>query len=119
MRLGQGKGKTPPQPFFTPAQVPAAINTADIASAGTIFVQTLNPNPAQGGNGISVNSIAFVIHPSKSASAVAQAATAAAGDSPAISGDGRFVACTGGSGERRQIFLHDSCSGAAGGRREP
>src|SRR5713101_4456596 len=99
----QWNGKNRTTTFVSATQVTAAINTADIASAGTIFVQTLNPNPAQGGNGISVNSIAFVIHPSTSASAVAQAATAAAGDSPAISGDGRFVAYTGVSGERTQI----------------
>ncbi len=114
----QWNGKNRTTTFVSATQVTAAINTADIASAGTIFVQTLNPNPAQGGNGISVNSIAFVIHPSTSASAVAQAATAAAGDSPAISGDGRFVAYTGVSGERTQIFLHDSCAGAGGSCQE-
>lgn len=110
----QWNGSNRTTTFVSDTQVTASITAADIATAGRVFIQTVNPNPPSGGNGLS-NTLAFIINPASNpvpAAATAPGPAAAAEDSPAISGDGRFVAYTGVSGEHTQIFLHDSCAGA-------
>lgn len=107
--------------FVSAVQVTAAIKAADIATAGRIFVQTLNPPRSSTDNGLS-NALAFIVHatPAKASGGIASSTGTVAGtaagtageDSPAISADGRFVAYTGASGEHTQIFLHDGCGGA-------
>jgi hypothetical protein len=106
----QWSGSNRTTTFVSATQVTAAINTSDIATAGRVFVQTVNPNPSQGGNGLS-NALAFEVLASPSA-ASAKATAAAAEDSPSLSGDGRMVAYTGANGEHTQIYLHDSCAAA-------
>ena len=103
--------------FVSAVQVTAAIKAADIATAGRMFVQTMNPPTSSTDNGLS-NALAFIVHatPAKASGGTSTVAGTAAGtageDSPAISADGRFVAYTGASGEHTQIFLHDGCGGA-------
>ncbi|HWZ96308.1 MAG TPA: hypothetical protein VN025_00965 [Candidatus Dormibacteraeota bacterium] len=74
---------------------------------------TSNPN---GGGGTSVASATFTISTNANfcpAAAQGQAAVMVAEETPAVSLDGRFVAYTAQQGEHSQIFLRDTCEGAA------
>ncbi|MBZ5702277.1 MAG: hypothetical protein LAN84_10560 [Acidobacteriia bacterium] len=120
---GQNRATT----FVSTSQVTAAITAADIATAGTVYVNTLNPSTKSTDNGLS-NSVAFIIHPGPVAShgatgtvaaplagtsAAPAAVPAAVEDTPALSADGRYVAYAGTQGASVQIFLRDTCTGAA------
>jgi len=117
-------------------QIVVTIPATLVASAGTAVVSVFNPSPGGGtSNGVTFSvlvtsgptgarSTAPIVAPD--AGTVAAAGTSggsgagmAALDTPAISGNGRFVAYTGfaagSGGGNAQIFLHDTCAGADAG----
>jgi len=120
----QWNGQNRTTTFVSTAQVTAAIPASDIATAGTVYINTLNPSTKSTDNGLS-NSIAFIVHPGPVASrgatgtVAASPADAAAGapapaeETPALSADGRYVAYAGTQDASVQIFLRDTCTGAA------
>jgi len=102
--------------------IQAAIPAAFLATAGTATISVYNP-PAQdpncnpslncggaGGGGTSANTPVFTIGP---APAAAKANTAE--ETPAVSADGRYVAYAATQGQSAQIFVRDTCEGAASG----
>ncbi|MBZ5528568.1 MAG: IPT/TIG domain-containing protein [Acidobacteriia bacterium] len=117
-------------------QIVVTIPSSLVASAGTAVVSVFNPAPGGGtSNGVTFT-ITVTSGPTGARSAAPIAApdagtVAAAGsssgsgagiaaqDTPAISGNGRFVAYSGllpgSSGGSTQIFLHDTCAGADAG----
>jgi hypothetical protein len=105
------------------SQIQATVSNTLIASAGTASVSVFNPpapgsGTGSGGGGTSQNSPAFTIAatscPAGSASPAA-AVRSAAEETPAVSADARFVAYTATQDEHAQIFVRDTCQGAAGG----
>jgi hypothetical protein len=120
----QWNGQNRTTTYLSTAQVTAAIPASDIATAGTVYINTLNPSTKSTDNGLS-NSIAFIIHAGPVASrgatgtvaappaGAATDAPAAAEETPALSADGRYVAYAGTQGGSVQIFLRDTCTGAA------
>ena len=111
----------------TATQMQASIPAALLATAGTASVTVFNPgSPAPpgctglcsgGGGGGSSASQTFTICASApcTAPAVASATATAlvAEETPAVSLDGRYVAYTAVQNDRAQVFLRDTCEGAA------
>jgi len=104
------------------ATVPANLLTAESCASLTVFTgPSVDPtNPTGNGGGGTSNALTFTISTNANfcpAPAVAGAALTAAEETPAVSLDGRFVAFTGTpngqQGARTQIFLRDTCEGAA------
>ena len=110
-------------------QIQASIPAALLASAGTATVTVFNPGsppPAGcstvcsgGGGGGSSAPQTFTIcaaAPCVAPAAVSATATAlVAEETPAVSLDGRYVAYTAVQNDRAQVFLRDTCEGAAAG----
>jgi hypothetical protein len=71
------------------------------------------PNPSNGGGGVSANGLPFSITPASSSTSAVHGAVAE--DTPAVSRDGRYVAFTAAQGEHNQVFVRDTCEGAASG----
>lgn len=111
------------------ATVPASLLTTESCAIVTVFnppavdLSTHQYRP-DGGGGTSPNGLTFTVSTNANfCPAASQAATARAGsaavaeETPAVSLDGRFVAFTGAStgqqGSHSQIFLRDTCEGAA------
>jgi hypothetical protein len=113
----------------TSTQIQATIPVSLLATAGTASVTVFNPgSPAPpgcvglcsgGGGGGSSVSKTFTIcaaAPCIGTTAVsAAAATVVAEETPAVSLDGRYVAYTALQNEHAQVFLRDTCEGAAPG----
>jgi hypothetical protein len=103
-------------------QLQATVPASLIAVAGNASVAVFNP-PSTGsggsGGGTSQNTPAFTITttscPASSAQPASATAQAAAEETPAVSADGRFVAYTATQGEHAQVFVRDTCVGAAQG----
>ena len=109
------------------AAVPASLLTAESCASLTVFTgPAVDPNnPTGNGGGGTSNAQTFTVSTNASfcpAPAVAAAAVTAAEETPAVSLDGRFVAFAGTSnrsvpngqqGAHVQIFLRDTCEGAA------
>jgi hypothetical protein len=99
------------------ATVPAALLTMESCASVSVFTgPTVDPNnPGGNGGGGTSGSLTFTVSTNASfcpAPAV-QSAAAIADETPAVSADGRFVVYTGQSGSHSQIFLRDTCEGAA------
>jgi trimeric autotransporter adhesin len=99
------------------ATIPAALLTAESCASVSVFTgPTVDPNnPAANGGGGTSSSQTFTISTNSTfcPAAAMQSAVAIAEETPAVSGDGRFVAYTGQSGTHAQIFLRDTCEGSA------
>ena len=105
------------------ATVPASLLTTESCASVTVFTgPAVDPNSptGNGGGGASINPQTFTISTNATfCPAAAQASQAAmvAEETPAVSLDGRFVAYagvpTGQQGTHAQIFLRDTCEGAA------
>jgi hypothetical protein len=121
-------------PATTSSQIQATVAAGLLADAGTTnltaSVTVFNPpSPAPtgcttscngGGGGGSSSPATFTICPSSGCppgtAAVAASATAlVAEETPALSLDGRYVAYTAVQNDRAQVFLRDTCEGAAAG----
>jgi WD40 repeat protein len=114
---------------ITATQIQASIPVALLATAGTAGVTVFNPgSPAPpgctglcsgGGGGGSSAPQTFTICSAApcTAPAVASATATAlvAEETPAVSLDGRYVAYTAVENDRAQVFLRDTCEGAATG----
>ncbi len=100
------------------ATIPANLLTMESCASVNVFTgPSVDPNSPQGnGGGGTSASQTFTVSTSATfcpAAAQSQAALAVAEETPAVSSDGRFVAYTAQSGTRAQIFLRDTCEGAA------
>jgi len=110
-------------------QISTTIPVSLLASAGTASIYVFNPgSPAPpgcttgctgGGGGGSSNQLTFTICAAApctgAAAASASAAAAVAEETPAVSLDGRYVAYTAAQNDHAQVFLRDTCEGAAAG----
>jgi hypothetical protein len=70
------------------------------------------PNPSNGGGGVSPNGLPFSITPAGTSAAMARTV---AEETPAVSMDGRYVAYSAAQNEHTQVFVRDTCEGAASG----
>jgi WD40-like Beta Propeller Repeat len=103
-------------------QIQATVTNALIASPGTANVSVFNPPAPQagsgnGGGGTSQNSPLFTIAATSCPAAAARATAAVqtvGQETPAVSTDGRFVAYTAAQDAHAQVFVRDTCQGAAG-----
>ncbi len=110
---------------LTPATVSATAITTSVsnsllANAGTATVAVYNPPaPSSGGGGGLSNSEPFGIcatsQPCPPPSSAVTQNVAVVEETPALSLDGRYVAFTALQNERAQVFLRDTCEGAAAG----
>jgi hypothetical protein len=120
---------------ITSTQIPATVTGDLLMNSGstslTASVTVFNPpspppagctfNCNGGGGGGSSNPLTFTICPSSqpncppAAASVTGAAAMAAEETPAVSLEGRYVAYTAVQNERAQVFLRDTCEGAAAG----
>lgn len=71
-----------------------------------------SPNPSGGGGGSSTG-LTFTITPAGSSPMAA--ATTVSEETPAVSADGRYVAYTAAPSDHTQVFVRDTCEGAAKG----
>jgi hypothetical protein len=106
------------------ATVPASLLTTESCTKVAVFTgPSVDPNnpTGNGGGGTSMNQAVFTISTNATfcpaAAQAAQSAMAVAEETPAVSLDGRFVAFagtpTGQQNAPAQIFLRDTCEGAA------
>ncbi len=121
-------------PATTSSQIQATVTAGLLANAGTTnltaSVTVFNPpSPAPagcttscngGGGGGSSSPATFTICPSSgcppgTALTAASATALVAEETPALSLDGRYVAYTAVQNDRAQVFLRDTCEGAAAG----
>jgi hypothetical protein len=72
------------------------------------------PGPNTGGGGTSPGGLPFSITPA-GASPMTASRAAVAEETPAVSLDGRYVGYTATQGEHAQVFVRDTCEGAASG----
>lgn len=107
---------------ITSTSITATVPAALLAAAGTAVVTVFNPptpGSPSGGGGTSANGITFTICATAltcPAPAVQSASkTAAVEETPAVSADGRYIAFTAMQDGHAQVFLRDTCEGAAAG----
>jgi WD40-like Beta Propeller Repeat len=97
------------------SQPVAAIVT--VYNAPAVAPATANggiPNPSGGGGGTSPGGVSFSITPAGTNPGSTSRAGVAE-ETPAVSVDGRYVAYTATQGEHSQVFVRDTCEGAASG----
>ncbi len=109
----------------TASDIKATVPGSLYATAGTATVTVFNPpapqttptggtpNPSGGGGGTS-GAQTFTIGAAGSMGAK-KTVDAVMEETPAVSGDGRYVAYTGSENDHTQIFLRDTCEGAPDG----
>jgi hypothetical protein len=73
------------------------------------------PNPTGGGGGTSPNGLSFTITPAGTNPSSSSVSQAVAEDTPAISMDARYVAYSATQSDHTQVFVRDTCQGAAAG----
>jgi hypothetical protein len=113
---------------ITSSQIQLLIPNSLLAAQGTAAVTVRNPpacpvptssgvtNPLNGGGGTSATSLTFTITndpPTLNGSRAAAAVVAE--ETPALAADGRYVTYTATQNGHAQIFLRDTCVGAASG----
>jgi IPT/TIG domain/WD40-like Beta Propeller Repeat len=120
---------TAPTATITSTQITATIPAANISATGNASVTVYNPpsvpvanipGSTGSGGGSSTPAVTVTVQTAPCptaakapANSVSQAAVAE--ETPAVSLDGRYVAYTAVQGEHAQIFLRDTCEGAAAG----
>ena len=121
------------------SSIQATVNASLLSTAGCAVVTVFNPpapqttppgsvpNPTAGGGGTSPNGASFTISsttgppvtcPAPAVKTAATAATSAqlvAEETPAVSTDGRYVAYSAVQNAHSQVFVRDTCEGAASG----
>jgi hypothetical protein len=103
-------------------QIQATVSSTLVANPVMATVTVSNPpvpNSPSGGGGPS-NALTFTVQTAAcpalaSATAKAQAQSAVAEETPAVSLDGRYVVFTAVQGNHAQVFLHDTCQGVQTG----
>jgi hypothetical protein len=99
------------------ATVPAALLTTESCASVLVFTgPAVDPNNpiGNGGGGTSApQTFTISTNPTFCPAAAMQSAAVVAEETPAVSADGRYVAYTGQSGTHSQIYLRDTCEGAA------
>ena len=106
------------------SQIQATVGTSLLVNTTTQPVSAIvtvynPPSPATGtspggGGGTSPGGLPFTVTPAGTASMAATRANVAE-ETPAVSLDGRYVAYTATQGEHAQVFVRDTCEGAAAG----
>ncbi|HVS88740.1 MAG TPA: IPT/TIG domain-containing protein [Candidatus Acidoferrum sp.] len=101
-------------------QIQATVSVSLVAKPDTATVSVSNPpvpNSPSGGGGTSANRPTFTIQSTACPllHSAATTAPAVAEETPAVSQDGRYVAYTAAQSDHAQIFLRDTCEGAAAG----
>jgi hypothetical protein len=102
----------------TSTSITVSIPNSSLATAGAAAVSVRNPPaPSSGGGGGSSNGEPFNVcsnsQPCPPAAQASAASAAVAEETPALSLDGRYVAYTAVQNDRAQVFLRDTCEGAA------
>jgi WD40-like Beta Propeller Repeat len=109
----------------TATDIKATVPGSLISAAGTAMVTVFNPpvpqttppggtpNPSSGGGGTS-GAQTFTITAAGGALAHAASQTVVE-ETPSVSADGRYVAYSASDGQHTQIFVRDTCEGAASG----
>src|SRR5216683_225486 len=103
------------------SQIQATVSSALVASTGTAAVTVFNPPSPQsgggsGGGGTSATSLTFTVQTAACPAAAATAASpnvSAVEETPAVSADGRYVAYAAMQNDHAQVFVRDTCEGAA------
>ncbi len=105
----------------TATQIQATVSSALVASPVTAAVTVFNPPSPQsgggsGGGGTSPTSLTFTVQTAACPAAAAAApspSVSAVEETPAVSADGRYVAYTAVQNDHAQVFMRDTCEGAA------
>jgi len=103
------------------SQIQATVSSSLVASTGTAAVTVFNPPSPQsgggtGGGGTSPTSLTFTVQTAACPAAAATAASpnvSAVEETPAVSADGRYVAYAAMQNDHAQVFVRDTCEGAA------
>ncbi len=103
------------------SQIQATVSGALVASIGAAAVTVFNPPSPQsgggtGGGGTSATSLTFTVQTAAcpaAASAAVSPNVSAMEETPAVSADGRYVAYTSTQNDHAQVFVRDTCEGAA------
>jgi len=117
-----------PATTITATQITVTIPKADIGAAGSASVTVYNPpslplpnvsgSTGSGGGTSTATTVTIQSAPcpvAAKAQANPEASATVAEETPAVSLDGRYVAYTAVQEDHSQIFLHDTCEGAASG----
>jgi hypothetical protein len=118
---------TPASSGITATQITTTIPNALLGTPGCANITVFNPASlpvpnlpgSVGGGGGTSTPVPFAIAPGTCGAAAAKksAATAAGSgvteETPAVSADGRYVAYSAAQGEQSEIFVRDTCAGAA------
>jgi len=97
----------------TSQPVSAIVTVYNPPAPATTSGNTGIPGPAGGGGGTSPGGLPFSITPAGAGATAARANVAE--ETPAVSVDGRYVSYSATQGEHAQVFVRDTCEGAASG----
>lgn len=110
----------------TATDIKATVPGSLISAAGTAMVTVFNPPapqvtppggaplPSSGGGGTTMAQTFTITAASGALAHAASASQTVVDETPAVSGDGRYVAYTASNNQHAQIFVRDTCEGAAG-----
>ena len=98
----------------TSQPVSAIVTVYNPPAPPTTSANTGIPGPSGGGGGTSPGGLPFSITPAGTGATIAPR-TNVAEETPAVSVDGRYVSYTATQGEHAQVFVRDTCEGAASG----
>lgn len=121
---------TLPATSISATQIQATVDSSLLTAEGCAVVSVFNPpaagsttaglpNPSGGGGGTSMNTPTFTIStnasfcPAPAVSKTTSSAQTVAEETPSVSADGRFVAYTAVQNGVAQVFVRDTCAGAA------
>jgi WD40-like Beta Propeller Repeat len=111
----------------TATDIKATVPGSLISAAGTAMVTVFNPPapqvtppggtplPSSGGGGTTTAQTFTITAASGALTHAAAASQTVVEETPAVSADGRYVAYTASNNQHAQIFVRDTCEGAAGG----
>jgi hypothetical protein len=110
---------------ISPATITLTIPTSNLATSGCAVVTVYNPpssassTGAGSGGGTSPNGKTFTVGtatcPTAAAKTLSALAVQAVEETPAVSVDGRYVTYTALQSDHAQVFVRDTCQGAASG----
>jgi WD40-like Beta Propeller Repeat len=111
----------------TTTDIKATVPGSLISAAGTALVTVLNPpalqttppggtpNPSGGGGGTSTAQTFTITAAGGALAHAASASQTVVEETPSVSADGRYVAYSASDNQHTQIFVRDTCEGAASG----
>jgi WD40-like Beta Propeller Repeat len=117
--LTQTQSTLPSVGTTTASQIQATVSIALLASADTARIAVFNPPAPQGSGGGGVSPVGQLFTVQQTAAPCAPPTPAissnasAMEETPAVSADGRFVAYAAMQNDHAQVFVRDTCEGAA------